>query len=762
MMSEVKKVVSALLGTAAVLGLADVAHAQATEVGQSGDRNASSVFLEEIVVSARKREENLQNVPISVSAFTDKTMERLQMRELRDVASYTAGFTFEGYANGATATPVIRGLSELNLNDLENNVSTFFDGIYLPRAYMTDPGLFGLERVEILKGPQSATYGRNAFAGAINYVTRAPSEEFGGDAEVTIGTDEMYRFVGTLNVPVIDDHLFLRVGGSYSEWDGSWKNHHPLANAKIRPGTRGKLGGHESEAYFVAARFKPVDTVTIDASYYHFDMDKEFASAYTLEEFAGGLNCAPQGGVNQLYCGRIPVKTHLSVDPRAYGLQSKSDFYRANIAWEITDSLSLTYLFGDVSADATAFGPSNQVYTTPNTTITFLGTPNGEIESRSHELRLAFDNGSNVKMMGGLYHYKTTDILDIRVANVESLQTAPITIPISTQASGVQTQYVTDKAAFGEVSIDMLDKRFNVTAQLRYSEETKKTKSSTTTNVFEGTFKTWAPRVTAQYSLSDDSNVYVSAAKGTKSGGFNATVFDERERSYGPDTNWTYELGSKNRFFDGHLQLNGALYYTKWADLQLNAFPSNIPPGTTVATIILNSGKADSYGIELEAVAVVTDNLTLRFGGSAANPRFEDGQSVQGGITGLCDDIVCASNGDVSGNLLPRQSRFQFNAGFTYERDFTADISGYVQANVAWQSSQELEPQNLASIGDRTVVDASVGMTWRKLDLQLWVKNLLDEVYLSGSNVDTGRNNTRYTPTLGPQRTIGLTGRYSF
>ncbi|MDX2221606.1 MAG: Plug domain-containing protein, partial [Rhodospirillaceae bacterium] len=123
-----------------------------------------AAMIEEIIVSARKREENLQTVPVVVSAFTEESLKRLQVRDLRDLGMLTPGFTFEGYANGATATPVIRGLAELNLNDLENNVSTFFDGIYLPRNYMTDPGLFGLERIEIVKGPQSATYGRNAFA----------------------------------------------------------------------------------------------------------------------------------------------------------------------------------------------------------------------------------------------------------------------------------------------------------------------------------------------------------------------------------------------------------------------------------------------------------------------------------------------------------------------------------------------------------------------------------------------------------------------
>jgi iron complex outermembrane receptor protein len=750
---------AAYVATAAALVLGIVGASQGAFAADAPD---SAARLEEIVVSARKREENLQEIPVAVTAFTAEAMARLQIRDMRDVAMFTPGLTFEGYAGGATATPVIRGLAELNITDLESNVSTFFDGIYLPRNYMTDPGLFGLERVEIVKGPQSATYGRNAFAGAINYVTRKPSNDFALEAEATLGTDDLYRFTGEIGGPLIENRLAVRLGASTSKWDGSWENTHPLADAGISPGNDGNLGGHDNTAYFVSLQFTPIDSLSIDASYYRFDIDKEFEGFYTLEEFAGGLNCAPVMGVNQLYCGRIPVKDVLAADPRAYGLQSDSDFLRAGVTWNINGSLTATYLFGDVSATATSFGPSNQNYLVPGSTITFIGTPNGEIESRSHEARIAWDNQSNVKAMVGLYLYETTDVLDTRVANALALQAVPITVANSTPAGGRQTQIVDDKAAFAELSMDAMDRRFNATLQLRYSEETKETRSSTSTTVFRETFPTWAPRLSAQYKLAEDSLLYASAARGTKSGGFNATVFVESERAYDPDTNWTYEIGSKNTFFDRRLQVNGTLYYTSWANLQVSAFPSSIPPGVVAAAITLNSGEADSYGLEVELAAVATDHLTLNIGGSVANPRFKSGVSVQGGITALCDNVVCRANGDVSDNLLPRQSKSQLSAGFAYERTLRGDLSGYVRGNVAWQSSQMLEPQNLASISDRTVANASLGVNYRDFELQLWAKNLLDEAYISGSNVDTGRNNTRYSPALGPRRMVGLTGRVKF
>lgn len=142
----------------------------AQESGQSG-------VLEEVVVTARSREEKLQTIPLAITAFTSDDLAKRSVGDRRDVARLTPGFVFEEYSGTGNTAPVIRGATQI-AGSTEQPVSFFLDGVYLPRSYVTDIGFTGIERIEIVKGPQSARYGRNAFMGAVNYVARKPTEDW--------------------------------------------------------------------------------------------------------------------------------------------------------------------------------------------------------------------------------------------------------------------------------------------------------------------------------------------------------------------------------------------------------------------------------------------------------------------------------------------------------------------------------------------------------------------------------------------------------
>jgi iron complex outermembrane receptor protein len=183
----------------------------------------ASVMGGEIVVTARKREERLQDVPLAITAFTADQMRERQVRDVSDIAALTPGLNFEAYIGGA-GTPVIRGASQQRISDLDQNVSTFFDGIFLPRQYSINPGVIGLERVEVVKGPQSALYGRNAFSGAINYVARKPGNEWRGSVEGTVGLYERFDVIAEAGGPLIKDKLFVQFGVGISKFDGDQIN----------------------------------------------------------------------------------------------------------------------------------------------------------------------------------------------------------------------------------------------------------------------------------------------------------------------------------------------------------------------------------------------------------------------------------------------------------------------------------------------------------------------------------------------------------
>ena len=181
-MSLKKVPLAALLsmGAGALAGQAGFAQSESASAGPA---------LEEIVVTARKREESLQEVPVAITAFSSEQLTKRGIVEREDLALSTPGLAFEDYSSSFSAAPVMRGLTQINVSSEVQNVATFVDGVYIQRNYAVDISLADVSRVEVVKGPQSALYGQNAFAGAINYVLNRPGEEFSGDAEVTAGSD---------------------------------------------------------------------------------------------------------------------------------------------------------------------------------------------------------------------------------------------------------------------------------------------------------------------------------------------------------------------------------------------------------------------------------------------------------------------------------------------------------------------------------------------------------------------------------------------
>ena len=243
------------VSVAALLFTATPAAAQSSDISLEDD---------EIVVTARKREESVLDVPLSISAFSAEDIKQKGIQELEDVALLTPGLTFEDFSNGGFGTPVIRGATQFDITSLEQNVATFIDGVYVPRAYSVDIGTDSLERIEVVKGPQSALYGANAFTGAINYITRkADLEETYGGASLTVGDNNRFDISGEFSFPLIQDKLAIKLDAKHTEFDGDWDNDHPAADTFEGQGSSGNLGGWDNQSYGASLIFQPTDRVNI-------------------------------------------------------------------------------------------------------------------------------------------------------------------------------------------------------------------------------------------------------------------------------------------------------------------------------------------------------------------------------------------------------------------------------------------------------------------------------------------------------------------
>ncbi|MEP2101232.1 MAG: TonB-dependent receptor [Parasphingorhabdus sp.] len=756
---------------------------------------AASAFAQEeegasesnmIIVTARKVEERLQDIPGAITAFNAEELQNRSISELEDVALQTPGLVFEDFSNGGFGTPTIRGATQFSITSLEQNVSVFLDGIYIPRGYAFDVGSMNLERIEVVKGPQSALYGANAFMGAINYVSTSRSlTEISASAELEVSENGGLDLSGKISAPLVEDVLSMRLALGYSEFDGDFTNNHPDADAGLDPGTSGKIGGFEKSMVQVGASLKPVDALTIDFDYYNFKTDSETRAQYRLSRGAGDFNCSLGGafggfGVpdsNQLFCGELPSTPIAGasgtegfvIDPRTYGLDSESSMVRVNVAAQLTDQISANYLYGHSEGDVFSAGGSDRDALVPTvfggaTGNAFTFNPVGDFKYDSHELRLQYSGDSGIYAMIGGFIQNGED-LELGTGGLVPFRDLTPLIAIPAGATPFSAFTETDtKAIFGRVAVPLLGERLTIEVEGRYTDEEKVLTDLSVNSPYTYSDSYFTPRASIDYKITDDNLVYVSIARGVKSGGINSTNGDllDDERFYDPDTNWTYEIGLKNSFMGGRGTLNLAAFYIDWSNLQLQVAAE----GATFFSpnIVQSIGGASSKGVEVEGTFEVIDGLVVNAGLAYIDATYDD-DVISARITrsNLCGDgTVCSTDGSIGGNDLQRSSKLQWNVGASFDTGITSDIDFFSRLDVAGQSKQYVSEINVATIEPRTLVNGRLGVRSDNWSLSVWGKNLFDKKYVSNAFFIATPFFTDYVPTVGNRRRLGATLTFDY
>lgn len=773
--SNTKK--SLLLGASAILttgaAAAQTVPVETVEVAEE----TSTRTLGTITVTTRKREESLQDVPLAISVFSSDDIEKRSLNQLEDIALQTPGLAFEDYSNSGYGTPVIRGASQFVLTTLEQNVSVFYDGVYIPRGYAFDLGLTNVERIEVVKGPQSALYGANSFAGAINYVSKErDTSEFFGTVKGGLGSDGLGEFSGSINVPLIEDMLAFSLSANHSEFDGDFDNNAPNASQAPNRGTDDSIGGWDKDALAMGLTFEK-GPITAKVDYSVFDSFTEDGPHFRLNNTAAAtdFNCSPGGftGANRVICGEIPGAPipgasgveGLLIDPRAYS-EIKTEVYRGELGYAINDNVSLNYLYGRIESDIFAVGEATRdpitglsIFGLPAQNIFTIG-PFGNFNYQTHEARADFEF-DNLTASAGIFVMDGTDYDGFNnvfapLGGLDEIA-EPDTVFIQTDTE--------TKAVFGSITVPLLENRMNISLEGRYS-ETEKTSG-------DNVFKTdpFTPRLTVDYALSDDNLIYGTLAKGVKNGGINTSsvVLEDSETFFDDDENITYEIGSKNTLMNGRGTINAALFFIEWDNLQSSISPINAGPFTTAVTT--NIGSATSQGLELDGTFRLTDNFTINGGLAVIDATYDEGTtSARNG--NLCDGIVCETVTDITsdafgdaiigGNKLPRSPDFQWNIGAQYDGQITNGWDYFIRGDVAGQGSQYAEEVNLAEIPERTIVNLRGGVTSGPVTAEVWVTNLFDETYVANAFFINFAFGTDYVPTYGPAQRWGVSLKYDF
>ena len=649
----------------------------------------------EIIVTARNRAEKLQDVPLAITSFSSQDLANANVRNLRDVAYLTPGLTITSGGSEFGVNPVIRSQTNLNGGQGDPNVAVFIDGVYIVNNTAINVGLIDIDRIEVVKGPVSALYGRNAFAGAINYVSKKPSlTRPYGSVTGFVGNDGQYSASGVISYPLVRDVLGVKLAAGYEHFDGSYYD-------KI---TKQHAGGFKKRDIQASFLLKPTDALSLSGAYY-YGKDTFGISAIACNNNNCGTQASPVSlqdpsglGFGQ-FCGHFDPDAHdVEVPVIRNTTGASGNDRKVNLS-----SLNLTYDFGfaklisltgytkiDQQRYTDFIGRRNGIpFTlTPGPGVVYLPElfgSNTNTKDFSEEIRLQSRADRPIRVQVGGFYYKgrnaSRTILGIDGTDLPAGQNLLAGFPrnsltvngaLSNLVIGQTLQHDRQYSAFAGADWDIVP-GLTASGEYRYTHQKKDLLVIRSTGCFgnltaptatctgpdptkpylypngatppSGTFNYANYRGSLKYQFSRATNVYASVANGTKAGGFNqrsvaAADGSLPDKQFDPETNVTYEIGMKNSFFNNRLQLNIAAFHIKTKGIQISG-PSSVP--TNPGLVTKNFGSVKTDGFEIELAAKVAPGVKIHTGIGYANPKFGKDAFDFGGA-GACATLVTTTD----------------------------------------------------------------------------------------------------------------------
>lgn len=555
-----------------------VASVLALAAGQAALAETASLTLEEVVVTAQKREELLQETPIAISAMSTRELETRRISSVMDLMNQAPSITIAPFAGTRVAPNLfIRGMGNLNAqstNDMATSV--YVDGVPVGRGIGMALDIADLERVELLRGPQGTLYGRNTTAGAINFITRKPDQEFGLRAQLTAGSWDLRAGRLSINVP-FGEKLAARLSYMRSENDG-W-----IDNLSTLPNQINFNEDRKKEAMKAAIRFLPTDNVTVDYSY---DQSEMVFGNHFYQRVAGGTAVPGRQESVASVRGMTPSETKVTGHMLA-------------VEWD-AGTMTLRSITGYRDLE-------NDVHM--NFADLFLQDRTMQQDQFTHEFQLLGEAaGGRVKYVTGLFY-----------ADEDTEETLNSFGGFDVWAAEAEAR---SAAIFSQVTWTpaMLEDRLDLTLGARYTEDSRRVKKTFIRPMPPGAgatpgqiaigdrdFNSFTPAVTVAYAFSDTINSYVKFSTGYRAGGFNPQSTPAFvQQGFEEENVDAWEIGLKSELFDRRLRANLALFHNKYEDLQVDQ--ARVPP---IFVDTLNAGSATTEGAELELNGLITSGLSF-------------------------------------------------------------------------------------------------------------------------------------------------------
>ncbi len=669
-------------------------------LGVAAPASAQSV-LEEIIVTAQKRAQSADDVAITLSAIGERDIEALGIETAPDIALVTPGVGLAGSFAGQSMTFSVRGVTQQDFAfQSEPPVAVYMDEGYYAANNAAGVGLFDLERVEVLKGPQGTLFGRNATGGLVNITSRKPTEEVEGRFSVGYGSYDNAKVEGAVGGPLADN-VQARVAATYEHQDGWVDNINP---------TGGDLGGHETYGIRFHLAAQPSERVDVLLTGSYNDVDQSWGPYLTfpsvsvmgadgipnavdtgLATSAPGFVVTPRSDVDNL----IVNSNHAQDDGGYFRVASGTARLDFDLDWaeltSVTDyRLTTMRLLLDNDAG-------------PNDTVTSISK--GRIETVSQELRL-YKDMEQMRLTSGFFY------LHIKAQELDAFQELYSLGGVTTNSP---TKLVTDSySLFGQLEYDVSE-QLTLVGGFRATREEKdydyRSDVLSLTRVllvpgartFQGSKGDWLYtwKLQAEYRPSDDSLFYLGYNRGTKAGSFNAPFAGgatppDLEVPYDEEKLDAFEVGTKLTLLDGRAQLNGSVFYYDYKDYQSFKFEN-------FSTVITNN-EADAIGAEVEIQFRPADNTDFRFGASYTDFEVKD-VLVSNAVGSVIADrrppftsewslfALARHSFPLAGGQLTIQGDVQYNSDFyfsvsNFDTTFSDDHT-LLGARVSWLSPDE-------------------------------------------------------------------------
>ena len=705
--------------------------------------NSENLELEEVFVTAQRREQSLQEVPISITAFSATKLESFMITKAQDYLSMTPNVSFseEGERGTRSIKIAVRGISNLGGVDVGSDaVSIFFNDVSLNvNAQGTaSPLLHDIERIEVLRGPQGTYFGVNASGGALSIIPNKPSDEKYAEVSGGVGNYGAWDMGAIINMPVTD-RFFMRAMAAYEETPGVVKNANPVG---------GDSSGDHKDVR-LSLRWLPTDNLDVMVMVNYSRLDE------------GLQQLIPTGVLSEntkrLLRTTVPIDDGFGFYPENTDTANNSTMIAGIRVPEVFDT-DLTFITGHLTYTADKFNIKSITGYTDTGITKFMDQDHISVrwarnedeytgESFSQELRIASNGEGNIDWVFGAIYLDSTGSFRRAIISDED-GFGPFAPGHFINRRHIVTE-AESFAAFGDLTWRPAE-HWSIAAGVRYSDD-KYTESQT--EVFNArppnivipipdttggdSSSAISPRISVNYNLNDDVTGYATISKGYRPSGVRLNP-GVPEAPYEKETLWNYEIGVKGAPIDNRLQFSMSLFYMDWKNAQFNAgvFLQD-ENGEIFGITATQNTDATSKGFEFEMAALVTEDLTISGGVGYLDAKFDN--NTLGRSSGV--DV------DLSGQRLPQAPKWTINAAANYSRPFgSGGMDWFAQLEWKYRSKavSNLDSYVFLSFPQGTdpfpylnpswdVTSLRLGLENEKFSATAYVENVFDDNYYTGS-----------------------------